>query len=81
MFNKKFYLFSIIWIMSLLAVSLWTFENPDKIELIKNIYKKNNSSHCQRYRKNQEINIVSNSFIVTFKKIISLSHKDSFYFI
>ena len=77
MFNKKFYLFSIIWIMSLLAVSLWTFENPDKIELIKNIYKKNKApiSKIQEKSGNQ---IVSNSFIVTFKKIISLSHKTAF---
>ena len=43
MFKKKFYLLSIIWIMSLLAVSIWTFEHPEKIELIKNIYKKNKS--------------------------------------
>jgi len=63
--------------MSLLAVSLWTFENPDKIELIKNIYKKNKApiSKIQEKSGNQ---IVSNSFIVTFKKIISLSHKTAF---
>ena len=77
MFKKKFYLLSIIWIMSLLAVSIWTFEHPEKIELIKNIYKKNNTP-IVKIEEEPENNIFSNSFILTFKKIISLSEKTSF---
>ena len=77
MFNKKFYLLSIIWIISLLAVSVWTFENPEKIELIKKIYKKNKTPITKIEEKSED-NIFSNSFIVTTKKIMSLSEKTAF---
>jgi len=63
--------------MSLLAVSIWTFEHPEKIELIKNIYKKNNTP-IVKIEEEPENNIFSNSFILTFKKIISLSEKTAF---
>ena len=77
MFKKKFYLLSIIWIISLLAVSIWTFEHPEKIELIKNIYKKNNTPII-KIEGEPENNIFSNSFTITFKKIMSLSEKTAF---
>ena len=77
MFKKKFYLLSIIWIISLLVVSLWTFENPDKIELIKNIYKKNKSP-IVRIEEKPENQIAANSFIVITQKIMSLSEKTAF---
>jgi len=77
MFKKKFYLLSIIWIISLLAVSIWTFEHPEKIELIKNIYKKNNTPII-KIEGEPENNIFSNSFTITFKKITSLSEKTAF---
>ena len=77
MFKKNFFILLIIWIISLLGVSIWTFENPDKIELIKNIYKKNKSPIVE-LEVTAENQIISNSFIVTFKKIMSLSHKTAF---
>ena len=77
MFKKNFFILLIIWIISLLGVSIWTFENPDKIELIKNIYKKNKSPIVE-LEVTTENQIISNSFIVTFKKIMSLSHKTAF---
>ena len=77
MFKKKFYLLSIIWIISLLVVSLWTFENPDKIEFIKNIYKKNKSP-IVKIEEKPENRIAANSFIVITQKIMSLSEKTAF---
>ena len=77
MLKKKFFIFFIIWLISLLIVSVWTFENPDKIELIKNIFKKNKSPIVQ-IDETPENQIVANSFNVTFKKIISLSNKTAF---
>ena len=77
MFKKKFYLLSIIWIISLLVVSLWTFENPDKIEFIKNIYKKNKSP-IVKIEEKPENQIAANSFIVITQKIMSLSEKTAF---
>jgi aldose sugar dehydrogenase len=77
MFNKKTYLYVIIWLISLVSVSLWTFENPDKIELIKNIYKKNKTP-VVKLEKHSENQIISNSFVVSIKKILSLSNKTAF---
>ena len=80
MFNKNFFIIFVIWIISLLAASLWTFENPDKIELIKNLYKKNKSPIIKIENTNETPvkQITSNSYLVTFKKIMSLSHKTAF---
>ena len=77
MFNKKIYLYLIIWFISLAIVSLWTFENPDKIESIKNIYKKNKTPEIKI---EEEIvnQIISNSFVVSFQKIISITNKTAF---
>ena len=77
MFNKKFYLISIIWIMSLLAVSVWTFEYPEKIESIKSIYKKNKTP-IVKIEEKPENQIAANSFIVITQKIMSLSEKTAF---
>jgi hypothetical protein len=63
--------------MSLLVVSVWTFENPEKIESIKSIYKKNKTP-IVKIEEKPENNIFSNSFIVTIKKIMSLSEKTAF---
>ena len=77
MFKKKFYLLSIIWIMSLLAVSVWTFEYPEKIESIKSIYKKNKKP-IVKIEEKPENQIAANSFIVITQKIMSLSEKTAF---
>ena len=39
--SKKILFYLTIWFISIVLTSIWTFENPEKIELIKNTYKKN----------------------------------------
>ena len=34
------FLFILIWLLSLIIVSIYTYENPEKIEIIKNYFKK-----------------------------------------
>jgi len=63
--------------MSLLAVSVWTFENPETIEYIKKMYKKNKNPIAKIEEKSED-NIFSNSFMVTTKEIMSLSEKTAF---
>ena len=41
MINKKIFIYLLVWLLSIILAVIWTFENPDKIELIKNIQKKN----------------------------------------
>tara|TARA_E500000331_G_scaffold354819_1_gene408803 strand:+ start:186 stop:1427 length:1242 start_codon:yes stop_codon:yes gene_type:complete len=77
MFNKKFFFLSIIWLVSLLVVSIWTFENPDKIELIKSMYKKNKNP-IVKIEETPINQVTSNSFVVSFKRIMQLSNKTAF---
>ena len=37
-----------IWFISIVIAVIWTYENPDKIELIKNIYKKKSRPSFKR---------------------------------
>ncbi len=77
MFNKKNLTYLIIWLFSILMSIIWTFENPDKIELIKNFYKKNKTPVSEKI-KSESVTIEANSFALKYEKIITLSHKTSF---
>ena len=74
---KTSLVYLIVWFISIVLAVIWTYENPDKIELIKNIYKKNQDPVSKEI-KAQSIKILANSFIVNYENIISLSHKTSF---
>ena len=39
--SKTSLVYLMIWFISIVIAVIWTYENPDKIELIKNIYTKN----------------------------------------
>ena len=41
MFNKKTYIFLLIWLITILIAIIWSFENSDKVQLIKNKLKEN----------------------------------------
>ncbi len=75
--SKTPFVYLIVWFISIVLAVIWTYENPDKIELIKNIYKKNQDPVSKEI-KAQSIKILANSFIVNYENIISLSHKTSF---
>ena len=46
--SKTIFFYLIFWFISIVLASIWTFENPEKIELIKNIYKKKASPIVQK---------------------------------
>ncbi len=66
-----------IWIFSILFSVIWTYENPDKIEKIKNNFKKKELSKIEVVNENI-IEIVANSFNLEVKKILSLENKTAF---
>jgi len=73
---KKFIII-FIWIISLIVASIYTYDNPERIELVKNYFKKDkypelkiNDGDIQRSP--------GNSFVLEFTKKISLSEKTSF---
>ena len=70
-------LFITIWFLSLMLVSLYTYDNPESIEKIKHYYKSNKKPEIQVVKNNVE-KVRANSFAVEFSKIISLSEKTAF---
>ena len=63
--KKKNFLILIIWILSIIASILWTFENPEKIEKIKSYFKKKKIIESKII--NETITeVTANSFNVNF---------------
>ena len=70
-------LFILIWLFSLIAISIYVNENPGKIEIIKNYFSKEkmpvlalDDGEIQRQP--------GNSFLIEFQKVVSLSEKTAF---
>ena len=68
-----------LWLISLIFVTIWTYENPENIEYLKNYIKKNKEIKAEKIDPNEE-KIVANSFLVKLSKIVSLSEKTAFIF-
>ena len=65
MFNKKTYIFLLIWLITILIAIIWTFENSDKVQLIKNKLKENKTK-IANIGKDQKIN--SAYYLLNLKK-------------
>ena len=70
-------LFILIWLFSLIAISIYVNENPGKIEIIKDYFSKEkipvlvlDDGEIQRQP--------GNSFLIEFQKVVSLSEKTAF---
>jgi hypothetical protein len=76
----KFFSLLSLWFLSLLAVSIYTYEHPEKIEEIKNLYKKNKKPKIEIKNTNEEENFqfIANSYNVNVEKILSIENKTSF---
>ena len=68
------FLLLIFWVISLLFVSLWTYENPENVEIIKSYLKKNRKPDVT-ITNEDSIEILANSYSVQISKVISLSEK------
>ena len=68
-----------LWLISLIFVTIWTYENPENIEYLKNYFKKNEEIKAQKIDPNEE-KIIANSFLIKLSKIVSLSEKTAFIF-
>ena len=75
---KKFTIVISLWIISLLFVTIWTYENPEKIEILKNYFKKNKNITAEIQNTQKSERLVANSFFVKISKIISFSEKTAF---
>jgi len=78
MHKKKYLFFS--WLLTILIAIIWTYENPEKIEYIKDkakLYKPEHKFEDLKRKKNSDI-FNSNHFTLKLEKIISLEDKTSF---
>tara|TARA_Y100000590_G_scaffold456313_1_gene606648 strand:- start:3950 stop:5197 length:1248 start_codon:yes stop_codon:yes gene_type:complete len=73
---KKF-LFILIWIISLIFISTYVHENPEKIEALKKYFNKDNVPWVKSVE-GEFRRAPGNSFIVEFSEVISLSEKTAF---
>ena len=72
--KKKNFLILIIWILSIVASILWTFENPEQIEKIKSYFKKKKVIESKVI--NETITeVTANSFHVNFNKVLEINGK------
>ena len=60
---KKILVFSIFWLITILITIIWTFENPEKIEIVKSKFKKEKIPEVRLSDKNTQ-EFIANSFSV-----------------
>ena len=70
-------LFIVGWVLSLLIAILYTYENSEKLDVIKNRLKKNFTPDV-KIDEEPPYTIIANSFHVKLSKVISLSEKTAF---
>ena len=73
---KKF-LIILTWLLSLLVMSFYTYEHPEKIEDIKGYFTKNTSPELKEETTSIK-KVLANSFSVEFTQVLSLSEKTAF---
>ena len=73
---KKFS-FILVWLLSLIIVSVYTYEHPESLEKIKHYFIWNKEPDVKLEKTSVE-KVRGNSFSVEFSKIISLSEKTAF---
>ena len=75
--KKINFLIFIIWISSVLATALWTFENPEKVEKIKSFFKKKKITETKVVNESLT-EVTANSFNVNFNKVLEINGKTAF---
>ena len=70
-------LFILGWLLSLLVICVYTYENTEKIDIIKNYFAKKKTPILQAEEGDIHRN-EGNSFIIEFSKVLSLSEKTAF---
>ena len=74
---KKFLPIVFFWIITIFLSIIWTYENPEKIEKVKNIFKKNEVVVIEKIETDSKL-FISNSFNLLVSKEILLKNKTAF---
>ena len=70
-------IFAIFWILSIFISVIWSYENPEKIEILKNSFKKNKNPQIKNVD-TKKLEFTANSFEVNLEKIINFKEKTAF---
>ena len=73
---KKF-VFILIWLITLIIVSVYTYENPEKMDIVKYYFKKHIPSKI-KFEQGPSQRSLGNSFAVEFSQEVSFSEKTAF---
>jgi len=73
---KKF-LAILLWFLSLIIVIIYTYENPERFDVLKDLFKKNTAPQASK-EEGSVRTVVANSYNVEFSKVISLDNKTAF---
>jgi len=73
----KNFLFILIWLLSLIFISIYTYENPDKLEIVKQYFNKYKKQKITSV-KEETLRVPGNSFIVELYKEIAFTEKTAF---
>ena len=68
----------LIWLLSLIAISIYVNENPEKIEIVENYFNKDKIPAINLDAGGEIQRQPGNSFIIEFQKVVSLSEKTAF---
>jgi hypothetical protein len=66
-----------LWFVSIVYSIIWTFENPEKIEKIKNIVKKNQNVDV-KVVKDESLSFIANSFNIKVTQVLNVADKTAF---
>jgi hypothetical protein len=73
---KKFFIF-FLWVVTIIYTIVWTFENPEKIEKIKDTFKKNKKNDI-KVVSNKSKNIFANAFTIKLSQVLENTNKTAF---
>ena len=74
---KKFLIIFPLWLLSILFTSIWTFENPEKIEKIKSYFKKKQKVQVEAVEDDGQ-KFIANSFSIEVNKVLDFNDKTAF---
>ena len=73
----KFFFIALIWLLSVIGGGIYTYENPERIEIVKNYFNKQKIPRLS-HEEGEIQRVPGNSFLVEFTKKISMANKTAF---
>ena len=68
---------ALVWILSIVFSVIWSYENPEKVELIKSYFKKKQTVEVKKASSNIQ-RFTANSFSIEVEKVLDINDKTAF---